>query len=357
MKRGYAVELQGLEKRFGPVRVLKDLSLEIRSGELVALLGPSGCGKTTTLFLIAGLYRPTAGRILFDGRPVDHLHPRERDIGMVFQSYALYPHMTLFENIAFPLRLKRITEAEVRTRVTRVAELLGIGNLLSRRPTEVSGGQQQRAALARALIKEPGLLLLDEPLSNLDARIRIQARSEIRRLQLELGITTVLVTHDQGEALAMADRVAVMRDGELQQYGSPEELYSRPANVFVASFVGDPPINLYRGRFVAAGFEGEVRLPIPGSLPAGEGYLGIRPEAVEVVAEGEGLPAQILLQEPLGREVLLTLGLEGGGQLKCLLPGGRLPTGDRVWIRLNPQGLHFFDREGRRRDASLAPGA
>ncbi|AEG34429.1 Glycerol-3-phosphate-transporting ATPase (plasmid) [Thermus thermophilus SG0.5JP17-16] len=357
--KGFRVELQELSKRFGVVEVLKGLSLEVKPGELVALLGPSGCGKTTTLLLVAGLYRPSRGRILFDGRPVDHLHPKDRDIGMVFQTYALYPHMTLEENIAFPLRLKRVPPREIKERVGRIAELLGIGDLLGRRPAEVSGGQQQRAALARALVKEPGLLLLDEPLSNLDARIRLQARTEIRRLQLDLGITTLLVTHDQGEALAMADRVAVLAEGVLQQYDTPETLYHRPANTFVAHFIGDPPMNLYRGRFTPQRFEGEVVWPFPeGWTPPflGEGFLGVRPENLQVVWEGEGLPARVVLREALGREGLLTLALEAGGQVKALVPGDvPFRPGDGVRVRYVPEALHFFDPQGRRVGDGVAP--
>jgi len=359
--KGFGVELEHLSKRFGQVEALRELSLDIRPGELVALLGPSGCGKTTTLLLIAGIYRPSAGRILFDGRPVEHLHPKDRDIGMVFQSYALYPHMTLRENIAFPLRLKRLGAKEVRERVERVATLLGIAELLERRPAEVSGGQQQRAALARALVKEPGLLLLDEPLSNLDARIRLQARTEIRRLQLQLGVTTLLVTHDQAEALAMADRVAVLAEGRLQQYDAPEALYRRPANTFVAHFIGDPPMNLYRGRFTPEGFVGEVRWPLPSGGPPpllGEGFLGIRPEDLTVVPGEvpEGVQGRVLLREALGREVLLTLALEGGGQVRALVPGGApYRPGDVVGLRYALEALHFFDPEGRRVGDGVAP--
>src|SRR5439155_1611139 len=224
--RGIRVRLEGLSKSFGSIAALRTLDLDIRAGELVAFLGPSGCGKTTTLLMIAGIYQPTSVVIHFGDRRVDHLHPSDRDMGMVFQPYALYPHLTLFENIAFPLRLKRQSQEEVKRRVQQTADLLGIGHLLDRRPAEVSGGQQQRTALARALVKEPQVLLLDEPLSNLDAQIRLQARSEIRRLQQDLGVTCILVTHDQAEALAMADRVAVFSEGALQQFATPDDLHA-----------------------------------------------------------------------------------------------------------------------------------
>jgi len=345
--KGSQVRLEGLSKRFGKVEVLRPLDLEVQPGELVAFLGPSGCGKTTTLLLIAGIYRPSSGGIFFDGKQVNSLHPKDRDIGMVFQSYALYPHLNLFENIAFPLRLKRIAQAEVRRRVDQVAEFLGIAQVLFRRPGQVSGGQQQRAALARALVKEPSLLLLDEPLSNLDARIRLSARSEIRRLQQDLGITSVLVTHDQSEALAMADRVAVFSTGQVQQFATPEELYHRPSNTFVAGFVGDPPMNLLQGTFTEGKFDWDgLTIPVPPGHPGGSGYLGVRPEDIRLGGE---IPTRLGIAEPLGREVLLSLDLGEGKTLKVLTPAGtRLAPGASLGLELKGAPLHFFDAEGRR---------
>jgi ABC-type sugar transport system ATPase subunit len=344
--KGIPVRLLGLRKTFGPVVALEALDLEIRAGELVAFLGPSGCGKTTTLLMIAGIYRPTAGEIYFGERRVDHLHPRDRDVGMVFQSYALYPHLTLFENIAFPLRLKRLPDSQVRAQVRQTAELLGIGHVLERRPGQVSGGQQQRAALARALVKAPQVLLLDEPLSNLDAQIRVQARGEIRRLQQELGVTSVLVTHDQAEALAMADRIAVFSTGRLQQLATPEELYHRPVNTFVAGFVGHPPMNLVRGQFGDGAFvAGGVRFPAAGDGVRGEGTLGIRPEHLRL---GGPLPARVVVIEPLGREALVTLDL-GGVEVKALVePEERPMLGSTVGVGYDPHHLHRFDATGRR---------
>ncbi len=347
MKRGIPVRLEGLSKRFGRVEAVKRLDLEIGAGELVAFLGPSGCGKTTTLLMIAGIYRPTTGAVYFGDRRVDPLHPRDRDVGMVFQSYALYPHLTLFENIAFPLRLKKVPDAEVRARVQKTADLLGIGQILERKPAQVSGGQQQRAALARALVKEPQVLLLDEPLSNLDAQIRLSARAEIRRLQQELGVTAILVTHDQAEALAMADRVAVFSMGELQQYDTPEVLYHRPKNTFVAGFVGSPPMNLIEGTFTGDGFRsGELWIPIPGA-PSGKGWLGVRPEHL-ALGEG-GHPARVLVVEPLGREVLVVAEV-AGVRLQVLLPEDRRPElGGQVGVVFPERAmLHFFDETGRR---------
>jgi inositol-phosphate transport system ATP-binding protein len=342
--RGQSVRLEGLTKHFGSVVALQALDLDVRAGEMVAFLGPSGCGKTTTLLMVAGIYRPTAGRIYFGERRVEDLHPRDRDVGMVFQSYALYPHLTLFENIAFPLRLKRVPGEEIGRKVRQTADLLGIAGVLDRRPAHVSGGQQQRAALARALIKEPQVLLLDEPLSNLDAQIRLQARGEIRRLQQQLGVTSILVTHDQAEALAMADRIAVFATGALQQFAAPDELYRRPANAFVARFVGHPPMNLLEGRFENGQFViGALRLPAPGRHPGGPGFLGIRPE--DATLDGE-VPVRVTVVEPLGREILLTLRL-GDVDFKVLAaPSARPPVGAEVRLGVRPERAHLFDQAG-----------
>ncbi|MDQ7820230.1 MAG: ABC transporter ATP-binding protein [Armatimonadota bacterium] len=342
--KGIRLRLERLSKRFGRVVAVHALDLEVGAGELVAFLGPSGCGKTTTLLMIAGIYQPTSGAIYFDDRRVDHLHPRDRDVGMVFQSYALYPHLTLFENIAFPLRLKRLPAGEVAARVRRTAELLGIAPLLDRYPAQVSGGQQQRAALARALVKEPQVLLLDEPLSNLDAQIRVQARGEIRRLQQELGVTTILVTHDQAEALAMADRVAVFSTGQLLQVASPDELYRRPATTFVARFVGHPPMNLLDGTFADGQFiAGGRRLPLPVRIPPGPGYLGVRPEDLHLQGD---LAGRVVVVESLGRQALVTVDLDGV-ELKVLVDQARRPAvGARVGVGVEVDRVHLFDASG-----------
>lgn len=346
VKKGVPLKLESLAKSFGTVQALRPLDLEIRSGELIAFLGPSGCGKTTTLLLIAGIYKATKGQILFGDKRVDPLHPRDRDVGMVFQSYALYPHLTLFENIAFPLRLKGRPKREVKQRVEETAELLGIAMELSRRPSQVSGGQQQRAALARALVKEPQVLLLDEPLSNLDAQIRLQARSEIRRLQQELGITSVLVTHDQAEALAMADRVAVFGEGQLLQYAPSEELYARPADTFVARFVGHPPMNLLSGKVERGVFcSSELAIETPADWPAGPGYVGIRPEDVRM--EG-GVTARLLALEPLGREFLLTCSVNGVTLQVLTLKRPEKGPGSTIDLDFPVERLHLFDAEGKR---------
>ncbi len=342
--KGIAIRLEGLSKSFGKVVALRALDLDIRAGEMVAFLGPSGCGKTTTLLMIAGIYQPTAGTIHFADRRVDQLHPRDRDVGMVFQSYALYPHLTLFENIAFPLRLKRQGGAEIAGKVAQTAELLGIGRILERRPAEVSGGQQQRAALARALVKEPQVLLLDEPLSNLDAQIRLQARGEIRRLQQDLGVTSILVTHDQAEALAMADRVAVFSTGALQQFATPDDLYARPANTFVAGFVGHPPMNLIPGTFQDGTFAGGgLRLSLPASVSPGPGTIGLRPEDL---APGTAIRGRVILVETLGRQVLVTMDLDG--TTVKMVADIRPAVGTQIGIGYDPGRLHCFGADGRR---------
>ncbi|MBC8252593.1 MAG: ABC transporter ATP-binding protein, partial [Ardenticatenia bacterium] len=234
------VALERLTKHFGKVVAAQNIDLDISDGEFVALLGPSGCGKTTTLLMIAGIYKPTSGFVKFDGGVVNHLPPKDRNIGMVFQSYALYPHMTVFDNLTFPLKLKKTPKEEMAQRAQRVADMMGIGHLMDRKPAQLSGGQQQRVALGRALVKEPDMLLFDEPLSNLDARLRLSMRGEIKRLQIDLGITSIYVTHDQVEAMTMADRIAVMNEGLLQACATPDDLYDRPETFFVASFIGNP---------------------------------------------------------------------------------------------------------------------
>ena len=348
--RGIRVRLEGLSKHFGRVVALRALDLDVRAGELVAFLGPSGCGKTTTLLMVAGIYQPTTGAIYFGDQRVDHLHPRDRDVGMVFQSYALYPHLTVFDNIAFPLRLKGLHQEKVAAKVRQTADLLGIGRLLDRRPADISGGQQQRTALSRALVKEPQVLLLDEPLSNLDAQIRLQARGEIRRLQQDLGVTSILVTHDQAEALAMADRVAVFSVGELQQFATPDELYDRPANIFVAGFVGHPPMNLIQGTFRDGQFAGGgLLLPLPVPVGSGPGYIGLRPEDLVL---GGPVRGRVVVVEALGRQVLVTIELDGASVK--MLADTRPAAGAHVGIGYNPARLHCFGPEGRRIEGRVA---
>ncbi len=258
------IRLERITKDFGDFKVLDGIDLEIEDGEFMALLSPSGSGKSTLLYIIAGIYRPTRGRIYFDDRDVTDLPPKNRNVGLVFQNWALYPHMSVFENIAFPLELRKTPKNEIERKVKEIAEMLKIENLLDRYPWQLSGGQQQRVAIARALVKEPDVLLLDDPLSNLDAPLRIEVRAELKRLQKELGITAVYVTHDQAEALAMADRIAVIKDGKLLQVGTPEEIYERPKHKFVGGFIGSPPMDFLKG-FAEMGILriGKSTIPLP----------------------------------------------------------------------------------------------
>jgi multiple sugar transport system ATP-binding protein len=285
------IRLENITKSFGPVPVIKGLDLTIEEGEFFTFVGPSGCGKSTLLNMIAGLEDVTSGRILFDNVAVNGLSPKDRDVAMVFQSYALYPHMTVFENIAFPLRMKKEKDAVIRAEARRVAALLSIDDLLNRKPKELSGGQRQRVALGRAIIRKPKVFLMDEPLSNLDARLRIEMRAELKKLHRELGITTVYVTHDQAEALGLSDRIGVLQEGRVQQTGTPQEVYRKPANVFAGGFIGSPPMNFIPCNTRSAQpLEIDclgllLRREIEQQPPGGKVVLGIRPEDVRVMTE------------------------------------------------------------------------
>ena len=334
------VELDTLTKTWGDVTAVNGISLTIEDGEFVAILGPSGCGKSTTLFMLAGVYLPTSGEIRFDGARVNEVEARLRNVGIVFQSYALYPNMTVRQNILFPTRFKPIQNAA--RRAEEMAELVQIGDLLDRSPSELSGGQQQRVALARALIKEPNLLLLDEPLSNLDATLRLTMRAEIRRITRELGVTTVLVTHDQLEATTMADRIVCMNAGGIEQQGTALDLYARPGTTFVAGFIGSPPIN-----FVDAG-----------ALNAAPGVarVGIRPENLR--PSERGLRATIAEIEPMGRETLITCETDLG-PLRFLEPTSTTAwtLGQDLNLQSEPGAAVLFDDAGQRIDGSLELGA
>ena len=345
--------LQNIGKRYGAVSVVDDLSLEINDGEFVVLLGPSGCGKTTTLRMIAGLEQPSSGEILIDGQRVNDLPPQKRDVAMVFQSYALYPHMTVTENIAYPLRVRKLPRAEIQTQVNQTAAMLEIESLLNRRPRELSGGERQRVALARAIVRHPKAFLMDEPLSNLDARLRLQMRGELKRLQQQLGTTTVYVTHDQAEAMTLGHRVAVMNKGKLQQFDAPLEIYHRPANRFVAEFVGTPAMNFIDGRidpetrcFTADGLR--LQLNIDTSQTAGkEGItLGLRPENIEVSnAHQVGLiPATVYVTELMGSETFVFLDLASKRLIARAASDFRAEPGATVWVKLNLSESHFFDQ-------------
>ena len=340
------IELRGIAKRWGSVVAVEPTNLEIGDGEFVAILGPSGCGKSTTLFMLAGVYEPSDGDILFDGARVNEVEARDRNVGIVFQSYALYPHMTAHANIRFPLRFKKLTAAEADRRVAEMARLVRVEELLERRPAELSGGQQQRIALARALVKQPGLLLLDEPLSNLDASLRLVMRSEIRRLQRSLGVSTILVTHDQIEATTMADRVICMSKGRIEQIGTAEDLYHRPDSLFVAGFIGSPPINLLQGQAGAHEVRvGEDLLPIVENA-SGPVVVGIRPEHVGL---GRGARSAIVDDlEPHGRETIYHL-KTAFGPLRALEAGSvvRFGVGDSVCFDVGST-LLFDAASGRR---------
>ena len=342
------IELDRISKRWGEVTALEPTSLVIEDGEFVAVLGPSGCGKTTTLLLLAGIYQPSSGEIRFDGAPVNEVEAKDRNVGIVFQSYALYPHMTVRQNILFPLRFKRASAEEKDRRLAEAASLVQIESLLDRLPSQLSGGQQQRVALARALIKAPQLLLLDEPLSNLDASLRLSMRSEVRRLQRRTGVTTILVTHDQIEATTMADRVVCMRHGRIEQIGTPDELYGRPASLFVASFIGAPPINLIAGRAEAGAFRTDgLALPLEGAAQ-GEVVLGVRPEGISL---GEGpLSAVVEEVEPMGRETLYVLDTPLG-TLRALEAGAQrgFGQGERIQVGFAASDTLLFDAASERR--------
>lgn len=355
-----SVRLERLSKHFGDVTAVKDLNLDIKDGEMISLLGPSGCGKTTVLLMIAGIYKPTGGNIYFDGVFVNDVSPKNRYVGLVFQSYALYPHMTVYENIAFPLRLRKTKSDEIHKKVEQVVKLTRIEELLDRKPGQLSGGQQQRVALCRALVKEPELLLLDEPLSNLDARLRIETRAELKRLQKKLGITTILVTHDQAEAMTMCDRVAVLDQGKLQQFTTPEELYDKPRDLFVAAFVGDPPMNLIdvqyrpeepclRSEHFSLSIMPGVSTAIERNSSSRQLVLGVRPDDIELSREKKagGFKGKVYVTEPLGAGVLVSFRF-GDLTVRALAPHGfRTAMGDELWITPRLDKIHLFEKESR----------
>jgi inositol-phosphate transport system ATP-binding protein len=343
------LRLTGFTKRFGPATVIDDMSLTVGSGEMVALLGPSGCGKSTTLFAICGIHRMDAGQLHFGDRDVTELPAQKRPVGVVFQNYALYPHMTAAQNIGFPLRVQRLDRVAIEAKVRAMADLVQIGALLDRKPAQLSGGQQQRVALARALVRQPGILLLDEPLANLDAKLRLEMRSEIRRIQRETGITAILVTHDQVEAMSMCDRIVLMDQGRIVQEGTPAEMYDAPVNRFVAGFLGNPPIS-----FLPAVIESDG-LRIPGgpllALAAGSGAvgpvtLGIRPEHFGP-QHGPGLGGQIVAIEPQGREDMFAVALSGGESLRAILPAhSGFVVGQSVDWGVDSRRVMAFDQKG-----------
>ena len=347
------VELENLTKRWGKFVGADGINLSIEDGEFVAFLGPSGCGKTTTLLMVAGIYKPSEGTIRFDGKVVNTVSPKDRNIGMVFQSYALYPHMTVYQNISYPLKLRKMPKGERKERAQNVADMMGIGDLMDRKPAMLSGGQQQRVALGRSLVKEPQLLLFDEPLSNLDARLRLSMRGEIKRLQMELGITSIYVTHDQVEAMTMADRIAVMKEGKLQAYAKPDELYDRPRTLFVAGFVGNPPMNFLKvevtrenGDYRARAEGIDILVPAERGEKAaikGEVIMGIRPEDVSIA--DSGTPGEVYVVEPLGRDDLVDVRI-GDFEIHVLAnPTLGTKMGQQTSLKFDTKEVQFFDPE------------
>jgi len=348
------VRLKGIRKLYDNAKAtraaVERLDLTFPSGELVVLIGPSGCGKSTTLRIVAGLEEPTEGQVIIDGKDVTALQPAQRDLAMVFQSYALYPHMTVFENLAFALRIRRAPEAEIVKRVTEVAEALGLSPFLERRPKALSGGQRQRVAIGRAVVRKPKVFLFDEPLSNLDAKLRGEMRREIARIHRDAKATSLYVTHDQIEAMTLADRIVVLKDGEVQQVGAPLDIYQRPANRFVAGFFGTPTMNFLNAT-VGAGDGGDRRarglgfqLAAPAGL-GGEVVLGIRPEDVtlEPGRDRVALPGAVSLREVLGSEIVLHVASPAGDVTVRTAPQQAARPGDSVTVYLDPAAIHWFD--------------
>jgi len=360
------IELRQLRKSYGKVVAIDEVSLRIADGEFLVLLGPSGCGKTTTLRAIAGLETLDRGRILIGGRDVTALPPGRRGIAMVFQSYAVFPHMRVLDNIVFGLRMRGVSSDERRRRAQEAAELLQIADLLHRYPAQLSGGQRQRVAVARAIVMRPDVLLMDEPLSNLDALLRLHMRAELKRLHRELRSTTVYVTHDQVEALSLGDRIAVMKDGAVVQCDTPAAIYDRPATRFVGGFIGSPPMNFLTGRLQSVDGRlhaqvGGAAVPLPPAATASLAVeetvtIGIRPEhiAVEFAAVPSGVPAQVSVLEPIGSHQVLTLQV-GAEVVKVVVPPEfTAEPGRRVWLRFDPARLRLMD-PGSGRAISPAP--
>ncbi len=353
----HAIELIEVTKHYGKTEALSAVDLAIESGEFVALLGPSGCGKSTLLKLIAGLEDPTDGEIYIGGKLANYLKPSARNVAMVFQNYALYPHMTVRENIGFPLKMGGAPRADVSARVESAASLLQLTRELDRFPDELSGGQRQRVALGRAIVREPLAFLMDEPLSNLDALLRVEMRTELLRLHKRVGRTTIYVTHDQIEAMTMANRIVLLNHGKIQQIGTPTDIYVRPANTFVARFVGSPAMNLIEGRVEAAGdslaFRGVVELPAgkAAGLSPGPATLGLRPEHVEIVGAGQpdAVAAKVDLIERVGADSNVFLLLGGTTSLVASVDAATaINEGEEIHVRFPPEHLQFFDANGNR---------
>jgi len=342
------IRLEGLTKVFTDktgkeTRAVDELTITIPSGKLVGLLGPSGCGKSTTLFMIAGLHKPSGGKIYFGDDDVTRLAPEKRGIGLVFQNYALYPHMTVRQNIMFPLENLNVSFKQAQALVEEMAELVGIKDQLDKKPSQLSGGQQQRVAIARALVKKPRVLLLDEPLSNLDARLRLQTREEIKRIQRETGITTVFVTHDQEEAMSISDQMVVLNYGVMQQMDEPQDMYNKPINLFVAKFLGNPPINILEGRVE----KGQIIIGedvVIGQTKAKDGIyaVGIRPEDFRVDPSGIVVSTEMI--ERIGRDTMIRFNI-GNIQMRALLESDTVTTNESISLMVKQNKIHLFDVE------------
>jgi multiple sugar transport system ATP-binding protein len=355
------VAMRSLNKKYDDVHAVIDVNLDIGDQEFVVLVGPSGCGKTTTLRMVAGLESITGGQISIDEKVVNELAPMDRDIAMVFQNYALYPHMTVYDNMAFGLKMRKFDRGEIASRVREAADILGIQDLLKRKPRQLSGGQRQRVALGRAIVRHPQVFLFDEPLSNLDAKLRVQMRVELKKLHERLGTTAIYVTHDQVEAMTLGDRVVVMRDGRVQQVGDPMELYNEPANRFVAGFIGSPAMNFAAVRIAAENgslwAESEdlrIKVPAPvaqrlGRYAATEVTLGVRPEDLRIAGDGDNrdlsFDAAIEVVERLGSEILLDVAAGSTSMVASVEPTVTAKVHERVRLAINPNRLHFFDNQ------------
>src|ERR1700722_297828 len=355
------VAMRSLNKNYDDVRAVIDVNLDIRDKEFVVLVGPSGCGKTTTLRMVAGLESITSGHISIDEKIVNELPPMDRDIAMVFQNYALYPHMSVYDNMAFGLKMRKFEKSEINTRVNEAAAVLGIQDYLKRKPRQLSGGQRQRVALGRAIVRHPQVFLFDEPLSNLDAKLRVQMRVELKKLHERLGTTAIYVTHDQVEAMTLGDRVVVMRDGRVQQVGDPMELYNQPANRFVAGFIGSPAMNFAPVRIAAENgslwAESEdLRIKVPariaqrlGRYAGMEATLGVRPEDLRIARDGDNcdLSFDVAVEggERLGSEILLDVAAGSTSMVASVEPTVTAKVHERIRLAINPNRLHFFDNQ------------
>ncbi len=341
------IDISAVTKFYGNVQAIHGIDIHVNEGEFAVLVGPSGCGKSTLLRMIAGLTEISGGEISIGGQVVNDLAPKDRDIAMVFQNYALYPHMTVAQNMGYPLRVKRAPKAEIAAAVAEAAEVLGLNDLLDRKPGQLSGGQRQRVAMGRAIVRNPAVFLFDEPLSNLDAKLRVKMRAEIKTLHQKLKTTIVYVTHDQIEAMTMADKIIVMDGGHVSQIGTPLELYRNPANKFVATFIGSPAMNIISAEVGSEGVQfpdGQLLNLSHALAPGRQISLGFRPEHISLASDKSGLRAQVKLVEPMGAETLLTCDIAGGDVLVNVKDHPEVQAGDTVFLSMDGEKLHFFDK-------------